>query len=139
MILMMCAVLAMLMLGMAGVRYFPLVDAALAIQAAVTKAASFDGPALSMGTGYAPGGLGQALAAAVTVTAVKTSVADETYSLKLQQSSDGAAWEDIGVGVLVTAAGVVVVKGLCTKANLRLALTAGGTLPSITYSALIGF
>ena len=120
-------------------KYFPLVDGSMVIQAAVTNAASANGPALSMGAGYAPGGLGQALAAAVTVTAVKTSAGNETYSLKLQQSSDGSAWEDIGVGVLVPAAGVVVVKGLCTMANLRLVLTAGGTLPSITYSGLIGF
>ena len=121
-------------------RYIPLVDGSMVIQADVTSAATANGPALNMGDGYAPGGLGQPLAAVVNATAVKTSASNETYSLKLQQSSDGStAWEDIGVGVLVAAAGVVVVSGLCTKANLRLVLTVGGTLPSITYSALIGF
>lgn len=129
--------LGMLCLG--GLVYVPMIDDKMPIQAEVTKTDSFDGAALDLGGGYAPGGLGQIKAAVATVSALDLSSGNETYSLKLQQSADGANnWTDIGPVVSVTAVGTYVVKGIVTTRYLRLVLTAGGTTPSITYLAYLG-
>lgn len=120
-------------------KYIPLIDGSLVIQAEVTKTDSFDGAALDMGEGYQPGGLGQLLAAVVDVSDLDKAAGNETYSLKLQESADGVNnWADIGPAVAVTEMGTAVVKGIVTNRYLRLVLTAGGTTPSITYSAQIG-
>lgn len=119
--------------------YVPMIDNALEIQPAVTKTASFNGPALDMGQGFAPGGLGKLLAAVVDVSAIDRTDANETYAFKLQESADGAtAWADIGLPVSVAAAGNTVAKAICTGRFIRLVLTAGGTTPSITYTAHVG-
>jgi hypothetical protein len=120
--------------------YIPMTDASLEIQPAVTKTASFNGPALDLGKGYAPGGLGTPLAAVVNVTAIDRTTGDETYVFKIQQSADGSTgWEDIGPATTTTVVGSVVAKGLCTSRFVRLVLTPGGTTPSITYGAFLGF
>lgn len=120
----------------------PLVDANLVLQASVTKTASFDSAALDRGSGFDPGGLGEAVAGIVTVTAGTRADGDETYNFKLQQSADGSTgWEDIGVNKAVTVdsttftTGTYMCKGFATKRYQRLVLTAAGTTPSITYAA----
>ena len=119
--------------------YIPPIDYGAVLQAAVTKTTSFNGAALDLGEGYAPGGLGRLLAGVVSVSAIDTADANETYSFKLQESADGSSgWTDIGVGVSATATGIVVVKGVVTTRHIRLVLTAAGTTPSITYSANVG-
>lgn len=116
--------------------FIPPIDAALELQASVTKTASFNGAALNLGDGYAPGGLGAIVAAVIDVTAIDTTSGNETYAFKLQQSADGSTnWTDIGPSVSATAVGVIIAKGIVTTENIRLVLTAGGTTPSITYSA----
>lgn len=72
----------------------------------------------------------------VSVTAIDTSSADETYAFKLQESADGSTgWKDIGAAEAATAVGTLLVKGFVTKPFVRLSLAVAGTTPSITYSA----
>lgn len=117
----------------------PSIDADLLIQPAVTKTADFDGPALDLGAGYAPGGLGEIFGAVVVVTAIDRTTADETYAFTLQQSDNGSTgWAAIGVVVNTTTTGTIVVKGIVTTRYVRLVLDVNGTTPSITYSANLG-
>lgn len=113
-------------------------DASLVLQASVTKAASFDSAGLDMGEGYSPDLLGQPVAGIVEVTAIDLAQADETYTFKLQESSDNGvldAFADVGVAVACTGTGIIMCKGFLTKRYARLVLTAAGTTPSITYAA----
>lgn len=110
-------------------------DAELLLQNTVTKTASFDSTAVDRGEGFAPEGLGEAVAGVVSVTALDLTDESETYAFKLQESADNETFADIGLSVSVTAVGVKVVKGFLTKRYVRLALTAGGATPSITYKA----
>jgi hypothetical protein len=75
------------------------------------------------------------LAAVVNVTAADTSDGNETYSFVLQESTDNAAWAACGAALAVTTTGVVAVKGRVKSRYVRLALTVGGTTPSITFKA----
>jgi len=113
-------------------------DAKLALQASVTKTASFDSAALDLGSGYAPGGAGQPMAAAVSVSAVDTTSSDETYNFTLQESDDGSTgWAACGAAAAASAVGGVLAKGFVTKRYVRLSLAIAGTTPSITYSATL--
>ena len=110
-------------------------DAQLLLQDTTTKTASYNTPGLDLGAGYAPGGLGQAVAAVIHVSALDAADGNESYSFVLQESADTATFTPAGAATAVTAAGVAAAKGRITKRYVRLALTAGGTSPSITFKA----
>ena len=110
-------------------------DSQLLIMDMTTRTANFNTTPLDLGSGYAPGGLGQPASAVVNVTALDTTDGNETYSFTLQESSDNSAYAAAGMATAVTATGVTAVKGRITKRYLRLALTVGGTTPSITFKA----
>src|SRR5436190_21288271 len=61
-------------------------DTQLLLQDTVTKAASFNSAGKDLGSGYAPGGLGQPAAAVVQVSAMDTADGNETYVFVLQES-----------------------------------------------------
>jgi hypothetical protein len=114
-------------------------DAALVLQAAVTKTESFDSAWLDMGRGFYPGGLGMPAAAVVNVSAVTTG-AGLTYAVKLQETDededgnpDATKIRDTGLAVSVTGTGLVVAKGFITARYVRLSLAAAGATASITY------
>ena len=110
-------------------------DSQLSLQAAVTKTASFNSAVLDLGDGFAPGGGGMPVKGVVPVAAVDTTDTDETYSLKLEESSDNATFSAITPAVAVTAAGLYEAKGFLSQRYVRLVMTAAGTTPSITYGA----
>lgn len=112
-------------------------DEQLVLQATATQTASANSAALDMGSGYAPGGVGQPVAAVIQVTAIDRVTGDETYNFKLQESSDNSAWTDISPNVATTVVGVIVAKGILTKRYVRLATTLAGTTPSVTYKAYL--
>jgi hypothetical protein len=110
-------------------------DTRLLLQDTVTKTASYNTPGLDLGDGYAPGGPGQRVSGLIAVVARDDTTGDETYSLVLQQSDDDATYAACGAATTVTATGVAIVRGVITKRYVRLALTLGGTTPSITFKA----
>jgi hypothetical protein len=110
-------------------------DSNLLLQDTTTKTASFNSTALDLGAGFAPGGLGKPAAAVVQVTALDVSSGDETYKFTLQQSADNVSFTAAGADVTVTATGAALAKGHVTQRYVRLALTASGTTPSVTYKA----
>lgn len=116
-------------------------DTQLLLQDTVTKTASFDSVALDLGSGYAPGGGGQAVQGLVNVTAADRADSNETYTFKLQESSDNSTFTDVSPAVAVPVAaavatlGVVQLKGFVTKRYVRLSLAVAGTTPSVTYKA----
>jgi hypothetical protein len=116
------------------------VDTGKALQAAaVTKTASFNGAGLDLGSGYAPGGGGQPVQAAVPVTALDFTTTDETYSFKLQHSDDDSTYADCGAAVSALSANVgssIVLHGTVQRRYVRYALTIAGTTPSITYGPI---
>jgi hypothetical protein len=116
------------------------VDSQLALQAAVTKTASFNSAALDMGSGWAPGGGGVPMQAIVNYSAGDFTTGDESYTFKVQDSPDNSAWTDRSPAVVapVTVAapsGVISVGAFIQQRYVRLVATLGGTTPSITYSA----
>ena len=102
-----------------------------------TKTANFNTAAVDYGAGFNPGGLGKPVAGLVQVSAVDTVDGNETYTFTLQESSDNATFTAAGAGVAATAVGAVAVRGWLTKRYARLALTVGGTTPSITFKAFL--
>ena len=110
-------------------------DTQLLLQDTVTKTASFNSAGKDLGSGYAPGGLGQPVAAVVQVSAKDTADGNETYVFVLQESEDNVSYRAAGASVQAVATGTVVAKGHVSFRFVRLALTAGGTTPSITYKA----
>jgi hypothetical protein len=116
-------------------------DVQLLLQDTVTKTASFDSAGLDLGSGYAPGGGGQAVQGLVNVTAADRADSNETYTFKLQESSDNSTFTDVSPAVAVPVSGatatvgVVQLKGFVVKRYVRLSLTAAGTTPSVTYKA----
>ena len=111
-------------------------DAQLLLQDTTTKTANFNTPAVDFGAGFAPGGLGKPLAAVVQVTAMDTADGNESYSFTLQESPDNSAFTAIGISV-TGAVGALPVRGWVTKRYVRLALTVGGTTPSVTFKAYL--
>jgi hypothetical protein len=112
------------------------------LETAATKTANFNGTAKNLGTGFAPGGIGQPFAAFVKPTAADRTSSDETYSFTLQESTDGGTtWQDCGPAVSIDVAGTVAtlstiaVPGFVSFPDVRLKLTVAGTTPSITYDA----
>jgi hypothetical protein len=110
-------------------------DKRLLLQETVTKTTNFDALAIDLGVGYAPGGPGQLVSALVAVVARDLADGNETYAFALQESADNVAFTMCGAPATVASNGVTPVKGVLTKRYLRLALTVGGTTPSITYKA----
>ena len=110
-------------------------DKRLLIQDTTTKTAGFNTPGLDLGAGYAPGGVGQRVAAVVAVVARDTASGDEPYGFTLQESADDATYAACGAATTAGANGVLLARGVLTKRYVRLALTAGGTTPSITFKA----
>ena len=110
-------------------------DTALLMQDTTTKTANFNTAGLDLGSGFAPGGLGQPVAAVVHVTALDVSSGNETYALTLEESSDNATFTAAGAAQSITATGAAAVRGWLTKRYARLSLVVGGTTPSITFKA----
>jgi hypothetical protein len=112
----------------------------------ITQTATGGTPAISQGptasaggydhgVGFAPGGAGRVYAAVINVTAIKTSVGDETYTFHFQESADGSTWVDITTTLAVTAVGVVAMFAMKRLRYSRLNLVIAGTAPTITYEA----
>jgi hypothetical protein len=110
-------------------------DAQLLLQDTTTKTASFNTPAVDLGPGFAPGGLGKPAAAVVRVTAVDVSDGNESYTFTLQDSADNVTFFPAGAATSVSAAGAVPVRGWVTRRYVRVALVASGTTPSVTFKA----
>ena len=110
-------------------------DTQLVLQDTVTKTASFTSAGKDLGSGYAPGGLGQAVAAVVQVTALDAADGNETYVFALHESDDNLVYAPAGDSAEALATGTVAVKARIKSRYVRLVLTAGGTTPSITYKA----
>jgi hypothetical protein len=110
-------------------------DTQLVLQDTVTKTASFTSAGKDLGSGYAPGGLGQPVAAVVNVTALDTADGNETYVFALHESDDNVSYAAAGATAEALAVGTVAVKARIKSRYVRLVLTAAGTTPSITYKA----
>jgi hypothetical protein len=110
-------------------------DTRLLIQDTTTKTAAFNTPALDLGAGFAPGGLGLAVGAVVQVTASDLVDGNESYSFVLQESSDNVTFFAASAAVSTGAAATYPVRGRVTRRFVRLALTVAGTTPSITFKA----
>jgi hypothetical protein len=110
-------------------------DAQLLLQDTTTKTASFNTPSVDLGAGFSPGGLGKPLVAVAHVTAVDVADGNESYTFVLQESSDNVTFVAAGAGVSVTTSGAHALRGWLTRRYARLALTVGGTTPSVTFKA----
>src|SRR4051812_20852532 len=105
-------------------------DAALLMQDTTTKTANYQTPGLDLGSGYAPGGLGQPVCAVVNVTALDLSSGNETYPLTREEPADNVTFTAAGAAQSVTASGAVAARGWLTRRYARLSLVVGGTTPS---------
>jgi len=103
--------------------------------AGVTKTADYDGASLDLGSGYAPGGIGQPMAAVVDLSDLDLASSDETYAFTLQESDDDGTFTDCGPAVEVAGTGAVSVPGFVSKRYVRCQLDVSGTTPSATYTA----
>jgi len=112
-------------------------DAQLLLQDTTTKTAAFNTPSVDLGAGFSPGGLGKPAAAVVQITAVDTADGNETYTFTLQESSDNSTFTVAGAGVPLNTIGTHAVRGWITKRYVRVALTVGGTTPSITFKTYL--
>jgi hypothetical protein len=110
-------------------------DEDLRLESSITKTADFDGASKDMGLGYAPGGIGQQVAAVVSISALDTASTDETYKFVVEESSDNSTFTPAGPIITVTATGVVSIPAWLSKRYVRLKLDVGGTTPSVTYQA----
>ena len=112
-------------------------DNQLLLTDTTTKTAAFNTAAVDFGAGFNPGGLGKPVAAVVQASAVDTVDGNETYSFVLQESSDNVTFTPAGASSSAVAVGALAVRGWLTKRYARLALTVGGTTPSITFKAFL--
>jgi len=78
-------------------------DSKLQMETAITKTATFAGTSFSLGTGFNPGDIGMPAAVVVQITALKTSVGDEAYTMQLMESADGVSWTQAGPAIVVDA------------------------------------
>jgi len=111
-------------------------DAELSLQESITKAVTFSGDALDLGSGreFSPG---RPITVVVDVSAIDTADGDETYSFKLEESADNNAWTDASAAKAATAVGVLTFPATLTKRYQRLTVTIAGTTPSVTYAGWI--
>ena len=110
-------------------------DTRLLLQDTTTKTATYNTPGLDLGSGFAPGGLGLPVGAVVQVTAVDVADGNESYSFVLQESNDNVTFTPAGGAATASTVGAHAVRGRVTKRYVRLALTVGGTTPSVTFKA----
>jgi hypothetical protein len=108
-------------------------DTQLLLQDTTTKTTAFNTPAVDLGAGFNPGGLGKPVAAVVQVFAMDVADGNESYTFTLQESSDNVSYTAAGAGVAATGVGALAARGWATKRYIRLALTVGGTTPSVTF------
>ncbi len=101
--------------------------------AGVTKTADYNGASKDLGSGYAPGGIGQPAAAVVQVSALDFTTTDETYAFVVEESNDDSTFTAAGPIISVTATGATSVPCFLSKRYVRLKLDVGGTTPSLTY------
>lgn len=111
------------------------IDNQTRLESSATKTATFNGTALDLGSGFAPSNAGQRFSAVVKSSALDLTDLNETYTFKVQESSDNSAWTDASPAVAMTAAGTVAIPAFISKRYVRVVLTAGGTTPSVTYEA----
>ena len=112
-------------------------DSQLLLQDTTTKTASFNSPSVDLGAGFSPGGLGKPVAAVVQVTALDTADGNETYTFVLQESTDNVSFAPAGASVTVNSIGAHAIRGWLTKRYARVALTVGGTTPSVTFKTFL--
>lgn len=107
-------------------------DALLALQAAVTKTATFSSTALDIKETPKSG-----LYAKVRVSTVAGT--SPTADFKVQHSADNTTFTDLAVcnEGQVTAAGVFSININTSKRYIRLVTTIGGTAPSFVYDAYL--
>ena len=110
-------------------------DTKLLLQDTTTKTANFNTPALDLGAGFAPGGLGLPAGGVVQVTAIDVADGNETYAFVLQESADNVTFTAASPSTAAGATGAHAVRGRITKRYVRLALTVSGTTPSVTFKA----
>jgi hypothetical protein len=107
----------------------------LEVAAGVTKVATYNGATLDLGSGYAPGGIGQPAAACLMVTDLETTDSSNDYQAVLQESANGTDFTDAGPTISVAAIGGISIPGFVSKRYVRVKLTIAGDTPSITYAA----
>lgn len=117
-------------------------DSQLALQASVTKTATFNSTGLDLGSGFAPAGGGMPMQAIVNYSAGDFTTGDETYTFKIQDSPDNSAWTDRSPGVaapvtVAAPAGAITIPCSIQQRYVRLVNTIAGTTPTITYSAYL--
>lgn len=118
-------------------------DALLALQAAVTKTATFNGTGVDLGVGTP---LTRALVARVRVASYSGSAGTGTATFSIDESSDNTTFTALTGPVakalsFTSSAGSAIVDlpFVTRKRYVRLTLTvSGGTSPSIVYQADIG-
>ena len=110
-------------------------DNQLLLQDTTTKTASYSTPAVDLGAGFSPGGLGRPAAAVLHATAVDVADGNETYTAVLQDSNDNVSFFAAGAAVSLGAVGAHAIRGWITRRYARVALTIAGTTPSITFKA----
>lgn len=117
------------------------IDAVLAMEGTgVTRTADYVGASLDMGIGFAPGGIGQPVAAVIEIAALDFTTTDETYKFVLEESSDNSSFTACGPIITVGAAGALTfasIPGFLSKRYVRANLDVGGTTPSISYKATL--
>lgn len=112
-------------------------DAQLLLQDTTTRTAAFNTSALDLGAGFAPGGVGQPVAAVLQVTALDLADLNETYTFTLQESADNVTFSAAGAATSIGATGAHAIRGWLTRRYVRLALAVGGTTPSVTFKAYL--
>lgn len=110
-------------------------DTKLLLHDTTTKTANFNTPALDLGAGFAPGGLGLPVGGVVQVTAIDIADGNETYTFVLQESADNVTFAAASPSTAAGTTGAHAVRGRITKRYVRLALTVSGTTPSVTFKA----
>lgn len=108
-------------------------DALLALQALVTKTATFTGAALDLGAH----GLGsRALVARLLITAASGTT--PTLVGKLQESDDNSAWNDLITFESQAAVSESFRRFTTNKRYVRFVATIAGTTPSFAYAVDVG-
>jgi hypothetical protein len=110
-------------------------DENLVLQAAGALAATGNGAAIDLGSGYAPDSGGNPHLGIVPITAADFADANETYKFKIQDSPDNATFTDRSPDVSVLAADIgksILIGAFINNRYVRLVRTLGGTTPSVT-------
>jgi hypothetical protein len=105
-------------------------DKSLLIESAISKSANFAGTKFDMGSGFAPGGLGQPVAAVVDVATFSLggSTGASIWTATLTESSDDNTYTACGPDVVVDASKVLSIPGFLSQRYVKLKLTlSGGT------------